>query len=96
MTADGSGTGAWAGFVWGLRRDLRLSVRGLPVKGYASHGESWSVALSLRLASAETVQDLAADHPLTPRRMCEGASDFTALRFRQIERECGGVGDGKG
>lgn len=34
------------------RDDLVLRVRGLPVKGYASHGESWSVALSLRLASA--------------------------------------------
>lgn len=38
------------------RDDLRLSVRGLPVKGYASHGESWSVALSLRLASAELLR----------------------------------------
>ncbi|MDN3311255.1 DNA replication/repair protein RecF [Microbacterium oryzae] len=34
------------------RDDLLLTVRGLPVKGYASHGESWSVALALRLASA--------------------------------------------
>ena len=33
-----------------------LRVRGLPVKGYASHGESWSVALSLRLASAELLR----------------------------------------
>lgn len=38
------------------RDDLILSVRGLPVKGYASHGESWSVALSLRLASAELLR----------------------------------------
>ena len=33
-----------------------LRVRGLPVKGYASHGESWSVALALRLASAELLR----------------------------------------
>src|SRR5690606_6256896 len=33
------------------RDDLILRVRGLPVRGYASHGESWSVALALRLAS---------------------------------------------
>lgn len=38
------------------RDDLMLRVRGLPVKGYASHGESWSVALSLRLASAELLR----------------------------------------
>ena len=33
------------------RDELVLSLGGLPVKGYASHGESWSVALALRLAS---------------------------------------------
>jgi DNA replication and repair protein RecF len=39
------------------RDDLLLQVRGLPVKGYASHGESWSVALALRLASAELLRE---------------------------------------
>jgi DNA replication and repair protein RecF len=38
------------------RDDLVLRLRGLPVKGYASHGESWSIALSLRLASAELLR----------------------------------------
>ncbi|WEG08970.1 DNA replication/repair protein RecF [Microbacterium horticulturae] len=38
------------------RDDLILRLRGLPVKGYASHGESWSVALGLRLASAELLR----------------------------------------
>nr|WP_208379830.1 DNA replication/repair protein RecF [Microbacterium endophyticum] len=38
------------------RDDLILSIRNLPVKGYASHGESWSVALALRLASAELLR----------------------------------------
>ena len=33
------------------RDDLLLNLGDHPVKGYASHGESWSVALSLRLAS---------------------------------------------
>jgi len=42
------------------RDDLVLRVRGLPVKGYASHGESWSIALALRLASAELLR---ADSP---------------------------------
>ena len=38
------------------RDDLLMRVRDLPVKGYASHGESWSGALSLRLASAELLR----------------------------------------
>lgn len=38
------------------RDDMLLRVRDLPVKGYASHGESWSVALALRLASAELLR----------------------------------------
>ena len=33
------------------RDELELSVGGLPARGYASHGESWSLALALRLAS---------------------------------------------
>lgn len=39
------------------RDDLLLRVRDLPVKGYASHGESWSVALALRLASARLLRE---------------------------------------
>ncbi|MGO1839427.1 MAG: DNA replication/repair protein RecF [Candidatus Microbacterium stercoravium] len=38
------------------RDDLVLRLRGLPVKGYASHGEGWSIVLSLRLASAELLR----------------------------------------
>jgi DNA replication and repair protein RecF len=33
------------------RDDLLLTLGGLPARGYASHGESWSFALALRLAS---------------------------------------------
>ncbi len=39
------------------RDDLQLSLNGLPVRGYASHGESWSFALSLRLAVAQLVRE---------------------------------------
>jgi len=38
------------------RDELVLGLSGLPVKGYASHGESWSVALALRLASYELLK----------------------------------------
>lgn len=39
------------------RDDLTLSLNGLPVKGYASHGESWSFALALKLALANVLRD---------------------------------------
>jgi DNA replication and repair protein RecF len=38
------------------RDELVLALGTLPVKGYASHGESWSVALALRLASYELLR----------------------------------------
>lgn len=38
------------------RDDLVLTLRGLPAKGYASHGESWSAALALRLGSYELLR----------------------------------------
>lgn len=38
------------------RDDLLLTVNGLPARGYASHGESWSLALSLKLASAAVLR----------------------------------------
>ena len=38
------------------RDELVLSLGTMPVKGYASHGESWSVALGLRLASYELLR----------------------------------------
>jgi DNA replication and repair protein RecF len=38
------------------RDDVVLLLNALPAKGYASHGESWSFALALRLASAELLR----------------------------------------
>ena len=38
------------------RDDLVLMLGDLPAKGYASHGESWSYALALRLGSAEMLK----------------------------------------
>ena len=39
------------------RDDVRFELNGLPAKGYASHGESWSFALALRLASAQLLRE---------------------------------------
>jgi DNA replication and repair protein RecF len=48
------------------RDELACRLGDLPVKGYSSHGESWSFALALRLASYELLRspDLGADDPV--------------------------------
>lgn len=38
------------------RDEVALSIGELPAKGYASHGESWSLALALRLASFDLLR----------------------------------------
>jgi DNA replication and repair protein RecF len=38
------------------RDDLQLRLGDLPARGYASHGESWSLALALRLAAFELLR----------------------------------------
>ena len=38
------------------RDDLLLTLNDLPARGYASHGESWSFALALKLASAAVLR----------------------------------------
>src|SRR5690606_9157662 len=38
------------------RDDLFLTLNDLPVKGYASHGESWSYALSMKIALANVLR----------------------------------------
>jgi DNA replication and repair protein RecF len=38
------------------RDDLVLTLGDLPAKGYASHGESWSIALALRLAAYDLLR----------------------------------------
>ena len=39
------------------RDDLLLSLNNLPVKGFASHGETWSFVLALRLAIAQVLRE---------------------------------------
>jgi DNA replication and repair protein RecF len=39
------------------RDELELTLDRFPAKGYASHGESWSFALALRLASYELLRE---------------------------------------
>ena len=44
------------------RDDVVLHIGQLPAKGYASHGESWSLALALRLGSFELLRALSLIH----------------------------------
>lgn len=48
------------------RDDVELRIGELPAKGYASHGESWSLALALRLASFDHLRapERGADDPI--------------------------------
>lgn len=39
------------------RDDIQLTIGELPAKGYASHGESWSLALALRLGAFSLLRD---------------------------------------
>lgn len=39
------------------RDELDCELNGLPVKGYASHGESWSFVLALKLAAANVLRE---------------------------------------
>ena len=39
------------------RDELRIELGAMPAKGYASHGESWSLALALRLGSVELLKE---------------------------------------
>lgn len=43
------------------RDDLAVLLHGQPAKGFASHGESWSLALALRLAAYRVLADEAVD-----------------------------------
>lgn len=38
------------------RDDLKISLSDMPAKGYASHGQSWSIALAMRLATFDVLR----------------------------------------
>lgn len=56
------------------RDELHLDLGGLPAKGYASHGESWSFALALRLASFQVMTQGVPDDL----QLLAGAADWGA------------------
>jgi DNA replication and repair protein RecF len=71
------------------RDDLVLQLNGLPARGYASHGESWSFALSLKLAAAALLRR---DSPVgDPVLVLDDV--FAELDATRRERLAGAIGD---
>ena len=72
------------------RDDVLLTLGGLPAKGYASHGESWSLALGLKLAAYELLRtDLGTDPVLILDDV------FAELDAGRRERLAGLIADGE-
>jgi DNA replication and repair protein RecF len=46
------------------REDLELSIADLPAKGYASHGEAWSLALALKIGAFYLLKEVCQDDPI--------------------------------
>lgn len=70
------------------RDDLVLSLSGLPAKGFASHGETWSLVLALRLASREVLYEVG-DEPVVLlddvfAELDEGRRDRLAVHCRRF------------
>jgi len=71
------------------RDDVLLLLNGLPAKGYASHGESWSFALALRLASAELLRrDSATGDPVIV--LDDVFAELDRLRRERLAEAIGG------
>ncbi len=66
------------------RDDLLLELGGLPAKGYASHGESWSFALALRLASMRLLADDGSAEDAAPVLLLDDV--FAELDVRRRDR----------
>lgn len=68
------------------RDDLALSLHDLPAKGYASQGEQWSLALSLRLASREVLAEVG-DEPVI--LLDDVFAELDAQRRARLAQRCG-------
>ncbi len=69
------------------RDELELQIGGLPSRGYASHGESWSLALALRMAAYQLLRAEGEDPVLVLDDV------FAELDSDRRERLAGLVGD---
>lgn len=71
------------------RDDVVLSLGEIPAKGYASHGESWSIALALRLASFQLLRhDLGTDPVLILDDVFAELDSGRRTRLADMVRDC--------
>ena len=68
------------------RDELDLRLGALPVRGYASHGESWSAALALRLGSYELLRAEGAEPVLI---LDDVFAELDAARREQLAQVAG-------
>ncbi len=69
------------------RDDLLLSIAELPAKGYASHGEAWSLALSLKLATFTVLAEVG-DRPVV--LLDDVFAELDTTRRDRLARACHG------
>ncbi len=71
------------------RDDVELILGELPAKGYASHGESWSIALALRLASFQLLRrDLGTDPVLILDDVFAELDTRRRVRLAELVSDC--------
>lgn len=69
------------------RDDLELSIGALPARGYSSHGEAWSLALSLKLAT-EAVLGEVGDRPVV--LLDDVFAELDTTRRQRLAAACAG------
>jgi DNA replication and repair protein RecF len=69
------------------RDELELTIGGLPARGYASHGEVWSLALALKLATCEVLADVG-DRPVL--LLDDVFAELDTVRRERLARACDG------
>jgi DNA replication and repair protein RecF len=72
------------------RDDLNLEVEGLVARGFASHGEAWGAAVSLRLALAAATAEEIGEPPIT--YLDDPFSPFDPERRARMASSLGGRG----
>jgi len=72
------------------RDDLGLMVEGLAARGFASHGEAWGTALSLRLGLGEAVAEEVGEPPIL--LLDDPFSGLDPVRRRRLAEALGGRG----
>jgi DNA replication and repair protein RecF len=67
------------------RDDLELTIGMLPARGYASHGEAWSLALALKLATYEVLAEVG-DRPIV--LLDDVFAELDTTRRRRLAAAC--------